>query len=339
MAGQPRDSGGMRQLSLLDDAPASAEPDKAAVEPAEADPALGTLAARLDPRLRLGTSSWSFPGWAGLVYAARAPKPTLSRDGLGAYARHPLLRTVGVDSGFYAPLDARRLARYAAQVPADFRFLVKAPAAVTDRFRRDEQGRAREPNPGFLTARVALEQAVDPYLAGLGDRAGVLLFQFPPLGRELAGHPRRFAEDLYRFLRRLPAGPTYAVELRDADLLTPDLAAALHHGGAVPALAGHPRLPLLDAQRDLFAAHDDGPLVIRWLLRRNRGYNEARDRYQPFDALCEPDPETRGLVTGLVLDALSGGREVFVIVNNKAEGSSPLTLIELARMVGEGARG
>ena len=159
----------------------------------------------------------------------------------------------------------------------------------------------------------------------------MLLFQFPPLGRDITGNPRRFAEDLYRFLHRLPKGPTYAVELRDDALLIPDLAAALHHGGAVPALAGHPRLPQLRTQGELFGEHDDGPLVIRWLLRGNRRYEEARERYQPFNRLAEPDPPTRTTVAMLVANALSQGREVFVIVNNKAEGSSPLTLIELAQ--------
>jgi uncharacterized protein YecE (DUF72 family) len=236
-----------------------------------------------------------------------------------------------VDSGFYAPLDAGRLARWAAQVPADFRFLVKAPAAVTQRRQRDRDGRWQN-NPHFLDADSALGQAVRPYTDGLGERAGVLLFQFPPQGRNV--EPRRFAEDLYRFLRRLPDGPVYAVELRDEHLLTPDLAAALHHGGAVPSLAHHPRLPELSAQRELFATQPDtGPLVIRWLLRRNRGYDEARERYGPFERLAEPDGETRLAIAALVGAALAQGREVLVIINNKAEGSSPLSAAALARAV------
>ncbi|MGB5833241.1 MAG: DUF72 domain-containing protein [Thiohalocapsa sp.] len=333
----------MEQLSLLEETAGdrSVPRGQKIVDPVETDQELTTLAAGLNTRLRLGTSSWSFPGWAGLVYASTTAKQTLSRDGLTAYSRHPLLRTVGVDSGFYAPLDARRLACYAEQVPPDFRFLVKAPASITDRLGRTVDrrtdgripGAVTQPNPGFLDPELALEQAVLPYCEGLGDRAGVLLFQFPPLGPGITGHPRRFAEDLYRFLHRLPKGPIYAVELRDDALLTLDLAAALHHGGAVPALAGHPQLPLLDAQGALFGEHNDGPLVIRWLLRRNRRYDEARQRYQPFDRLEEPDPPTRQQVARLVGDALSQGREVFVIVNNKAEGSSPLTLIELARLL------
>ena len=83
--------------------------------------------------MRLGTSSWLFPGWTGLVFAPRsgrpAPEQVLARHGLPAYAAHPLLRTVSLDRTFYAPLTPEEFAAYAAQVPATFRFVVKAPAA------------------------------------------------------------------------------------------------------------------------------------------------------------------------------------------------------------------
>ena len=78
--------------------------------------------ARLPTDLRLGTSSWSFPGWTGLVYAREAGPEMLARQGLPAYARHPLLRTVGVDRTFYGPVPAETFAAWAAAVPEDFRF-------------------------------------------------------------------------------------------------------------------------------------------------------------------------------------------------------------------------
>ncbi len=239
---------------------------------------------------------------------------------------------MGVDSGFYAPLDAARLRHWADQVPEGFRFVVKAPALITDRYRRAARGRPIAPNPGFLNPLRAAEIAVQPYQEGLGHKAGILLWQFPPMSGSDPMPPRRFAEALYRFLTRLPKGPTYAVELRDAGYLTADLAAALHHGGAVPGLALHPRLPPLPQQLGLFSGQaEDGPLVIRWLLRRNHGYDEARSQYAPFDRFCEPDPESRAQVARAVLNARAQQRPVFVIVNNKAEGSAPLSLIELAR--------
>src|SRR5258706_12832907 len=62
------------------------------------------LAAKLPLKLRMGTSSWSFPGWHGLVYAQRSTEKELAREGLREYARHPLFRTVGIDRGHYAPI-------------------------------------------------------------------------------------------------------------------------------------------------------------------------------------------------------------------------------------------
>jgi uncharacterized protein YecE (DUF72 family) len=332
----------MDQLSLLDGLEAPATLDQAAIAPAtpsaEVQDLAEALADALDNGLYLGTSSWSFPGWSGLIFGAPTGKADLSKQGLPAYATHPLLRSVGVDSGFYAPLDAARLQRWATQVPAGFRFVVKAPALITDRYRRGARGRPSATNPGFLDPDLAVRVAVEPYLAGLGAKAGVLLWQFPPLGAADPLPPRRFAEALYRFLIRLPKGPVYAVEVRDANLLTPDLASALHHGGAIPAMALHPRLPPLPQQRSLFDQQsDDGPLLIRWLLRGNHGYEEARAQYAPFDRLCEPDPERRHQVADAVRSALVAQRPAFVIVNNKAEGSAPLSLVALSRLLSQGS--
>lgn len=319
----------MEQLALFKAVPDDERPPLArgalteAAERARAPPS----------QLRLGTSSWSFPGWIGLLYDARTERRRLSRHGLNAYARHPLLRTVGVDSGYHAPVPVERLRAYADQVPDDFRFLVKAPAAVTDPFRRAAGGRPTESNVRFLDPEVATELAVRPFVEGLDERGGVLLLQFPPLGSRITANPRRFAEDLYRFLRRLPSGLPYAVEVRDPDLLTADLTEALRHGGAHPVHAVHPRLPALSRQGALFAALPAGPLIVRWMLRPNRGYEEARLSYRPFDRLCEPDPSTRDQIVALVSEGLAKGREVYVIANNKAEGSAPLSLLGLAEVL------
>lgn len=322
------------QLDLFGAAPTQRTPP--GVESCADTPDTLALAARLPAGLRLGTSSWSFPGWRGLIYGRDGDPSRLSRQGLAAYASHPWLRTAGIDSTFYALPQAARLAEYASQVPADFRFLIKAPARLTDPLTRGPGGRPLGENPDFLDAATAATQVVAPILEGLGERLGVLLLQFPPTGPRVCESPRRFAEDLYRFLRRLPCGPTYAVELRDAALLTPDLVQALRHGGAQPALAVHPRLPGLDEQARLHRERLPGPLVIRWVLRPNRGYEEARSRYQPFDHLVEPDPVQRRAIAELVMPTLETGHDVYVIANNKAEGCAPASLLALAETLVSG---
>ena len=71
----------------------------------------------LPPGLRLGTSSWSYPGWANLVWDGEYAETVLSKSGLSALARHPLFRTVSLDRNFYRALTASQYARYAAMVP------------------------------------------------------------------------------------------------------------------------------------------------------------------------------------------------------------------------------
>jgi len=292
------------------------------------------LAARLPARIRLGTSSWSFPGWDGLVYAGRRSANELSRDGLVAYAQHPLLRAAGIDRTFYAPLDAAGFARHAAQVPGGFRFLVKASQLCTFPALREGGGPgAVRPNPRFLDASFARDQVVAPAVEGLGLRLGALLFQFPPLSRAETREPGRFAERLAAFLTALPPGPPYAVEIRNRELLVPGYAAALEASGAAHGFTVHPSMPPLEAQAEVLPVEAQPALVVRWMLGHGRGYEEARDLYAPFDQMAAPDPESRASISALVARAVRAGREGLVVVNNKAEGSSPLSIVELARAI------
>jgi uncharacterized protein YecE (DUF72 family) len=295
---------------------------------------LEDLSRRLPVGIRLGTSSWSFPGWEGLVYAGRLPAEALSRDGLRAYARHPLLRAAGIDRTFYAPLDAAGFARHAAQVPGDFRFLVKASQRCTFPSTREGAGRGpAAPNPLYLDAGFARDAVVAPAVEGLGERLGALLFQFPPLPREESREPARFAARLAAFLELLPRGVPYAVEIRNRELLEKGYAAALAASGASHAFTVHPSMPALEAQSALLPVEAQPALVVRWMLGHGRGYEEARERYAPFDRLAAPDPESRASIAELIARAVRAGKEGLVVVNNKAEGSSPLSIVELARAV------
>src|SRR5690606_35650597 len=110
-------------------------------------PEMHDLAMALPAGLRLGTSSWTYPGWSGLLWDGEVSESALSKHGLAAYVQHPLLRTVSLDRSFYRPLTAVQYARYAAQAPDDFRFIVKAPSLVTDALVRGEDGRGMQLNP------------------------------------------------------------------------------------------------------------------------------------------------------------------------------------------------
>lgn len=326
------------QPSLFGDAPAAeASPSKPKrarrVGAAPVAPQLRQTAQALPPRWRFGTSSWSFPGWEGRVYDREATAKHLARYGLEAYAQHPLLRAVGIDRTYYAPIDAEAFARYAEVVPDDFRFLVKAAAFCTDPYMREERGRPAGVNETFLDPNYAADEVVAPFVEGLGPKAGALVFQFPPLGAEYTREPRRFIDRLATFLEQLPHGPPYAVELRDRALFDSSYAEALKAHAVDHCYTAHPRMPALSEQRRVVGC--GRRLVARWMLHAGLGYEAAKERYEPFSDIVDEDPETRKAMAKLCLEQVPSGGSVLITANNKAEGSAPETLFRLAGMIVE----
>ena len=308
----------------------AARKSNSGIGPAPLSAELAALAARTSSKLYLGTSSWYFPGWAGFVYDRAAPEAKVSREGLRAYSQHPLLRSVSIDRAFYQPLNIGDYARYAAQVGEDFRFTVKAYRGLTDPQMEGAH------NPLFLDADYAREAILKPFLEGCGSKAGVWVMQFSPdLPRRARYTPQAFAQRLDEFLCALQSSIPVAVELRDSELLTPEYFAALKANGAVHCVNVHPTgLSVIEQVRRI--GHRPEPLVIRWMLQAGFAYEEARERYSPFDKLVDEDPATRAAVAKLARRALDAGGSVYVIANNKAEGSAPLTLFKLAEaIVGE----
>lgn len=302
-------------------------PRVAAAEPASE---YAELAARLPPGVRLGTMSWSFEGWRGIVYSRDSDAKRLAPEGLAAYARHPLLRAVEIDRSFYEPLPAAAFSHFAAQVPSAFRFVVKAHEECTlwrfpDHARYGKKKSAA--NARFLDAAYATDAVVGPATEGLGQTLGSIVFQFPP---QALGEPQRFSDSLHAFLSRLPTGVPYAVEIRNPELLTPGYGDALaatsvmhcHNvWGAMPDIREQARrLPKAVRQR----------LMVRWLLRPGDTYEGARSRFLPFDRLAEEDVTTRASIIELVARAVSFDVPALVLVNNKAEGSAPLSLFRIA---------
>jgi hypothetical protein len=196
------------------------------VAPAAVEPETRRLASSLPPRLFMGTSSWTFPGWNGLVYGNAYSMPQLAATGLAAYAKHPLMRSVGLDRAFYRPPTLADFQSLAAQVPPGFRFLVKAFQGLT-RPETDAQGAfhgdTRDntlPSDLFLEPTFAAHEVVGPAMRGLGAACGPIVFQFPPMNLDRVGGAKTLLTRLERFLSKLAADPAaagalLAVEIRN----------------------------------------------------------------------------------------------------------------------------
>jgi uncharacterized protein YecE (DUF72 family) len=105
----------------------------------------------------IGTAGWSVPS----RYADRFPA---EGSHLERYARR--LNAVEINTSFYRPHRRETYERWAASVPAEFRFAVKLPRTMTQERRLKDCG--------DLLDRFAAE------VAGLGPKLGVVLVQLPP---------------------------------------------------------------------------------------------------------------------------------------------------------------
>jgi uncharacterized protein YecE (DUF72 family) len=165
---------------------------------------------------------------------------------------------------------------------------------------------------------------------GLGSKLGAVLFQFSPLGARYTRDPETFVARLGEFLTALPRGPTYAIELRDPEILGSEYEDALAAAGAVHCSTVHARMPPVDTQ---VIDSGSGPIIIRWMLQPGDDYERAAARFAPFNRIQEPDKLSRSRISSLVSRGMSAGRDVYVMAANNAEGSAPLTLFELAKAV------
>jgi len=148
----------------------------------------------LAPPARIGTAGWNIPS----AYAAEIPP---GGSHLERYARR--LNAAEINSSFHRPHQCKTYERWARHTPADFRFAVKIPKAMTH-----EHGLA---DCGALLDRFAAE------VAGLGDKLAILLVQLASkfvLDRPLAD---RFFEEL-----RARVDAPVVLEPRNASWFTPD---------------------------------------------------------------------------------------------------------------------
>lgn len=308
------------------------------LEPAPVSDELVALGQALPANVRLGTMSWAFPGWRGLVYDRAAPSGALSSLGLSAYSRHPLLGAVEIDRSYYEPLSAKILARYAEQVPDRFRFLIKAhEACVLRRFPEHARygNRRGEANRSYLDPVYASEAVIGPIAEGLAEKLGAILFQFPP-GPEHGGEA--FPDELAAFLTRLPPGLPYAVELRSASALSTRYVDALATAGAVHCHNAWSAMPDVLAQARLVSPSARKPLIVRWLLAPGERYDETRQRFAPFSTLARDDRVIRGAIARLAARAAANDVPVLITINNKAEGCAPESAVRLARAIIEATR-
>jgi uncharacterized protein YecE (DUF72 family) len=254
---------------------------------------------------------------------------------LEEYAAFPLFRTVGIDSSFYAPPTEEILASYAKYLPAGFPCVSKVWNQLTVQTfsKAQDKARAGRVNPDFLNPEVFVEAVYEPYQRHFADHAGPFVFEFQAIGRGSGVTPARFAARLDEFFSALPRDGQYAVEIRNEEFLIPMYFAVLREHGVAHVFNSWTRMPPIGDQLDLPGALSGPFIVARALLQPGRTYDEAVDAFAPYDRIQDPSPPLRQDLLRLIETAVHTRIPAYLLVNNRAEGSAPLTVAEVLRML------
>ena len=255
-----------------------------------------------EPLIRLGTSAFTAAGWEGSFYPAGV-KPA---EYLTYYATK--FDTVEVDSTFYRAPSLSTVKGWYAKTPKGFLFAAKVPQSITHEKMLVD---CKDELSNFLKTMDAL-----------GEKLGPLLFQFPYFNRTKFKSGGEFVALLRTFLKTLPKGYRFAVEVRNKSWMDARLAEALKERGVALTLVDHVWMPKPGELFEKFDPITADFTYIRWLGDR-KGIEE---RTKTWDrVIVDRREEIRDWVD-ICRRIVKRRIQIFAFANNHYAGYGPGTV-------------
>jgi uncharacterized protein YecE (DUF72 family) len=257
-----------------------------------------------EPVIRLGTSAFTAAGWPGSFY----PENLKPADYLSYYA--PKFDTVELDNTFYRTRSESVVRGWYAKTPPGFIFAAKAPQAITQE-----------------KMLVDCEKDLAQFLKAmdlLGEKPGPILFQFGYFNKRAFRSLGEFLTRVDPFLKGLPSGYRFALEVRNGAWMDARLAEVLRSRNVALALVDHAWMP---RPAEVFEKLD--PVTadfayIRWLGDR-KGIEKRTKTWDK--TIVDRGEELREWVD--VCSKIAGrGVPIFAFANNHYAGNGPATVRE-----------
>jgi uncharacterized protein YecE (DUF72 family) len=274
--------------------------------------------------LHIGTCSWKYDSWQGIIYPKQKPFNYLQE-----YSRY--YSTVEVDQWFWSLFTGDRavlpklsvVQEYAGSVPENFVFSIKVPNSITLTHHFNKKRTAPlVPNPHFLSTEL-MEKFLDT-LEPLGDHVGPLIFQFEYLNRNKMASLGHFIDMFEVFHQGLPEGYQYCIESRNPNYLKDEYFDFLadHHIGPV-FLQGYYMPSIFELYKKVKDRLSD-PVVLRLHGSDRLGIELQTDNI--WDKIVTPQEDELLHLRNMVSDLKERHHQVFINVNNHYEGCAPLTI-------------
>jgi uncharacterized protein YecE (DUF72 family) len=277
--------------------------------------------------LKIGTCSWKYDSWRGLVYT-HDPEINYLRE----YSK--IYDYVEIDQWFWSLRGINNInlpqqssmKNYKESVPPDFKFAVKIPNSITlTHFYKTEQDEPLIPNQHFLSLEIMNEFIA--LIKPLHKNLGPLMFQFEYLNKEKMKSQFEFQGLFREFAGKLPEGFLFSIETRNPNYLTDTYFQFLRDNklGHV-FLQGYYMPPIYDIYAK-FKDYIKNYAVIRLHGADRKGIEQRTGG--EWNRIVEPKDEELKKIIAMILELLDRKVDVYLNVNNHYEGSAPLTILRI----------
>ncbi len=274
--------------------------------------------------LRIGTCSWNYRCWVGLVYSKEYRTAV---EYLKEYSKN--YNTVEVDSSFYRIPSSEEISEYNETVGPDFRFTFKVPQSLTlTHLRNKAPDGSLQTNETFLSSelyRIFIQR-----LSPIAPKITAALLQFEYLRREKMSSLDKFLRVLEGFLSEIPRTVPIAIEPRNGNYLCNDYFAFIKENGLIHVFSEKQYMPSITTLYQKYGFLITSESVIR-LLGGDRSEIEEKTGEQ-WDKIVEK--RDKKAIVEMIREMLKRGIKVTVNVNNHYEGCAPLSIKSLLEEIG-----
>jgi uncharacterized protein YecE (DUF72 family) len=253
----------------------------------------------LPENLHLGTVSWSKQDWVGPFYAPNL-KPA---EFLETYAQS--FRAVEIDATFYRIPTSAMVTAWRNRAPKGFRFAAKVPQVITHGKR-------------LVNCEAELSRFLG-IMEPLGDKLGPLLLQFPYYNKNTFASREQFDKLLRPFLKALPKGFRFAVEIRNKNWISWDFLELLREHSIGFALLNQAWMPSIDTLAQALDLVTADFCYVRFMGDRKG----LESKTQKFDHIIEDKTNDMRIWAGEIKKIVARGTQTYTFFSNYYAGYGP----------------
>lgn len=283
-------------------------------------------------KLKIGTCSWKYDSWKGIIYPNDAKFNYLEE-----YSKY--FNTVEIDQWFWSLFDKDKIRlpnpkdvnEYYKSVPDSFQFTIKLPNSITlTHYYKKSKSAPLIPNDNFLSKK--LFDTILKKLEPMKEKIGILMFQFEYLNKQKMSSQIEFQDKFSSFISKCSDEFNYGIEIRNPNYLNQTYFDFLKDDGLAHVFLQGYYMPDIFGLFQKFEKSIKKQTVIRLHGPDRKGIEERSG--SDWSKRIEPNESELKKVVEMIQTLQKKKVDLFVNVNNHFEGSAPLTIKRIEELMG-----